>query len=77
VDEPDDPRVRFVRETLEPTRFIDSAKGICSDERVVIRGVDRGTVSSSLVLVGHDTRFFHLAGDPSEGVYEEFRPFVR
>ena len=77
VDDPDDPRVRFVHETLEPERFIDSARRICRDERVVIRGGDRGTVSSSLVLVGDEIRFHHLNGDPAAGEYEEVGAFIR
>lgn len=77
VDDPDDPRVRFVHETLEPERFIDSAQRICRDERVVIRGVDRGTVSSSLVLVGDEICFQHLNGDPAAREYEEVGAFIR
>jgi uncharacterized protein with NRDE domain len=77
VNDPDDPRVRLVHETLESTRFIASAQRICRDERVVIRGVDRGTVSSSLVLVGEEIRFCHVIGDPAAGEYEEFHPFLR
>ena len=77
VDDPDDPRVRFVHETLEPERFIDSARRICRDKRVVIRDIDQGTVSSSLVLVGDEIRFHHLNGDPAAGEYEEVGAFIR
>ena len=75
MDDRDDPRVRLVHETLGPGRFVVSAQRICRDARIVIRGVDRGTVSSSLVLVGGDIRFFHLAGDPGRGEYERLKPF--
>ena len=41
------------------------------------RSVDRGTVSSSLVLVGDEIRFQHLNGDPAAGEYEEVGTFIR
>jgi hypothetical protein len=73
---PDDPRTRIVRDRLEPGRFVPSAEEVCRDGRVVVSGGERGTVSSSLVLVGEVIRFLHLTGDPRDGDHEEVEPFV-
>jgi hypothetical protein len=73
---PDDPRTRVIRDRLEPGRFVPSAGEVCRDGRVVVGGGERGTVSSSLVLVGEVIRFLHRTGDPRDGGYEEFEPFV-
>src|SRR5262249_28945071 len=75
LDDPDDPRIQIARETLDPAQFMTSAQRICRDERIVVAGRERGTVSSSLVLVGGDICFHHLLGDPRVGAYEMIRPF--
>jgi uncharacterized protein with NRDE domain len=72
LEDRDDPRIRFVHEHLEPDRFVASAGRICRDERIIIAGADRGTIASSLVLVGADIRFHHILGDPRESDYEVF-----
>jgi uncharacterized protein with NRDE domain len=77
LDDAHDPRIRFVLGHLEPRRFAPSARRICRDERIVIAGPERGTVSSSLIAVGRAIRFSHLMGDPRQGAYETFRPFAR
>ena len=77
LDDHDDPRIRFVFDHLEPARFLESARWICRDERIIISGPERGTVSSSLVVVGGAIRFFHLRGDPRDGDYEPITPFLR
>ena len=77
LDDDDDPRIRFVHEHLEPEQFVGSAGRICRDERIVITGAGRGTVSSSLILVGGDLRVFHIIGDPRDREYDVFRPFCR
>jgi uncharacterized protein with NRDE domain len=77
LDDGDDPRIQFVRMHLEPEKFVVSAQRICRDERIIIGGAERGTVSSSLVLVGDEIRFFHTIGDPRESEYEVFEPFCR
>jgi uncharacterized protein with NRDE domain len=73
---PGDPRIRYVRYRLDPGRFVPSAREVCRDGRVVAGGGERGTVSSSLILVGDGIRFFHRIGDPRDGDYLEFQPFV-
>jgi uncharacterized protein with NRDE domain len=73
----DDPRIGFVHEHLEPDRFVVSASRICRDERIVINGEDRGTVSSSLLLVGDDIQFHHIMGNPRDSEYEVSSPFCR
>jgi uncharacterized protein with NRDE domain len=75
MDDGDDPRIRLVYETLEPGRFVASAQRICRDERIVVSGEERGTVSSSLVLVGGEIHFFHLMGDLGAGEYERIQTF--
>jgi uncharacterized protein with NRDE domain len=75
LDDADDPRIRHVHEHLEPERFVASAGRICRDERIVIAGGDRGTISSSLVVVGGEIRFSHILGDPRGQEYQTFRPF--
>ena len=77
LDDRDDPRIRFVFDHLEPARFLGSAGRICRDERIIIAGGERGTVSSSLVVVGGAIRFYHIRGDPRDGDYEPIRPFCR
>jgi hypothetical protein len=62
---------------LEPEKFVVSAQRICRDERIIIGGAERGTVSSSLALVGDEIRFYHTIGDPRGSEYEVFKPFRR
>src|SRR5262249_56605866 len=64
LDDRDDPRIRLVHEGLEPGRFLASARRICRDERVIVAGAERGTVSSSLVVLGREIDFYHVQGDP-------------
>lgn len=64
LDDPDDIRIGFVRERLDPSNFEASARDLCLDERILIRNPDRGTVSSSLILVGEKVRFQQLLGVP-------------
>jgi uncharacterized protein with NRDE domain len=73
VDDPDDPRIRLVRETLDPADFIVSAGRICRDRRIVIDGVDRGTISSSLILAGNPILLYHTPGALKRGNFEEYR----
>lgn len=75
LDDPSDPRIALVREQLEPGRFVASAQQLCRDGRIVIDGAARGTVSSSLVLIGSEIGFYHVMGDPRAGPYEAIRPF--
>jgi hypothetical protein len=77
LNDANDPRIRLVFETLEPAQFVASAERICRDERIVIRGADRGTISSSLIVSGIETMFCHLMGDSSQGEYVRFTPILR
>jgi uncharacterized protein with NRDE domain len=77
VNDPGDPRIRFVREHLVPEWFLASAQGICRDERIIVDAPERGTVSSSLVLVGDAIQFYHRLGDPRDGAFEAIRPFCQ
>jgi uncharacterized protein with NRDE domain len=73
LDDPDDPRIQFVAEQLEPREFRTSAGAICRDERIVIPGADFGTVSSSLILIGETIEMDHILGDPRDRDYQRFR----
>jgi uncharacterized protein with NRDE domain len=69
LDDPKDPRIRLIRENLDPGRFVTSGSALCRHEEIVISGLNRGTVSSSLVLVGQGIDLHHLLGNPERGVY--------
>ena len=74
VDDPADPRIRLVAANLDPRNFAASAGAICRDDRIVIAGGDRGTISSSLILAGETIAMDHVLGDPREAVdYRRFR----
>jgi hypothetical protein len=75
VDDLDDPRIRFVHQELKPGRFLESATRICRDDRIVVVNPERGTVSSSLILVGRTIRFYHALGDPRANDYEQMQAF--
>jgi uncharacterized protein with NRDE domain len=72
-----DARIRIVRASVEPGQFVDSAQSICRDSRLIVDGPERGTVSSTLILVGTEIQFYHVTGDPRCGVYEPIKPFLR
>jgi len=73
LDDDADPRIRFVRANLDPADFIASAGRICRDEGIVITGVERGTVSSSLILAGNEIVLYHNLGVPRGRDYQEYR----
>ncbi|MGP0070103.1 MAG: NRDE family protein [Isosphaeraceae bacterium] len=73
LDDPDDPRIRFVAETLHPRDFPSSAGSICRDERIVIPDADFGTVSSSLIFIDEAIAMDHIPGDPRDREYRRFR----
>jgi uncharacterized protein with NRDE domain len=73
LDDPDDPRIRFVAAQLEPGDFLSSAERLCRDERIVIPGADRGTVSSSVILIDREIVLDHIQGDPRGRDYQRFR----
>ena len=73
LDDEDDQRVRLVRTTLQPDDFIASAACLCRDARIVVSGVDRGTVSSSLIVAGDEIVLYHIEGNPKGREYQEFR----
>ena len=73
VDDDADPRIRFVRANLDPADFVASSGRICRDESIVITGVERGTVSSSLILAGNEIVLYHILGVPGGRDYQEYR----
>jgi uncharacterized protein with NRDE domain len=73
VDDPEDPRIRLVAARLDPLEFPASAGRICRDERIVIPGAERGTISSSLVAIGPEIVLDHIRGDPRGRDYERYR----
>lgn len=73
LDDDDDPRIHLVRTTLEPQNFLTSAAQLCRDDRIIVAGADRGTVSSSVILAGRAIVLYHIEGDPRGRAYKEFR----
>ena len=59
--------------TLEPGDFIASAARLCRDDRIVVSGAERGTVSSSLILAGDEIALYHIEGDPQGREYQRYR----
>lgn len=73
LDDPDDPRIRLVREQFDPREFPASAGRLCRDRRIVVADPERGTISSSLIAVGEAIAFDHIRGDPRGRDYERYR----
>jgi uncharacterized protein with NRDE domain len=73
LDDPEDLRIQFVTANLEPRDFPASARRICCDDRIVIPGAERGTVSSSVILVGEPIGLDHIQGDPRGRDYQGYR----
>ena len=73
IDDPADPRIRFVHANLDPTDFMASAARICRDPAIVLAGAERGTVSSSVVTAGTEVALYHVVGDPTGRDYQVYR----
>jgi Transport and Golgi organisation 2 len=73
LDDRGDLRIRLVAERFDPRRFPASAADICRDERIIIPGLERGTISSSLIAIGSDVVFGHIRGDPRGREYDRYR----
>jgi uncharacterized protein with NRDE domain len=73
LDDHADARIQLVRATLDADNFAASAKHLCRDERIVVSGEDRGTISSSVIKAGHEIVLCHKDGDPRTRGYQEFR----
>ena len=69
LDDENDARISLVRENLDPAHFVTSAQSLCRHERIIIAGAERGTVSSSLALVGSEILLYHVLGNPNQDVY--------
>jgi uncharacterized protein with NRDE domain len=73
LDDANDSRIRFVHGHLDPAQFTTSAQSICRSDMIVIAAPDRGTVSSSQIIVGREIELHHLLGNPNRGAYHSFR----
>jgi uncharacterized protein with NRDE domain len=73
LDDACDPRIRLVAERFDPRGFPASAAALCRDERIIIPGAERGTISSSLIAIGSEIVFDHIRGDPRGREYDRFR----
>ena len=62
LDDANDARIRVVAENLQLRDFPGSARRICRDDRIVIPGADRGTISSSVLLVDATIALDHVQG---------------
>jgi uncharacterized protein with NRDE domain len=76
IDARDDVRVALVHRELDAERFVPSAQRLCRDRRVILSEAERGTVASSLIVVGGAIRFYHVLGSPVESEYQLFHPFL-
>jgi hypothetical protein len=93
LNDRDDPRQFYVRQLLVqrfPSRadeFIARAKEICAVGRddetgltVILRGDDRGTVSSTLIALAREPEksiYLHAAGPPDRASYEDYSEQLR
>jgi uncharacterized protein with NRDE domain len=75
LNDDNDRRIQIARENLDADRFVASAGSLCRDPRMIVDGPERGTVASSLVLVGDAIRFYHIRGDPRAADYELVHAF--
>jgi Transport and Golgi organisation 2 len=73
LDAADDPRIQFVTSNLVPRDFLTSARRICRNDRIVIPGADRGTISSSVILVDEPIALDHILVDPRDRDAQQFR----
>jgi hypothetical protein len=73
LDDGSDARIRLVAVNLDPAHFRTSAQRLCRDDRIVVSGADRGTVSSSLIVIDDDIVFLHILGDPRGRDFQEYR----
>jgi uncharacterized protein with NRDE domain len=73
LDDQADARIQLVRTTLDADNFAASAKRLCQDERIVVSGTDRGTISSSVILVSHEIALVHQDSYPRKRDYQEYR----
>jgi len=73
LDDENDARISLVREHLDPAHFVTSAQSLCRHEKIIIAGAERGTVSSSLALVGSEILLYHVLGNPNQDVYQLYR----
>ncbi len=73
LDDDGDPRIQLVRTTLQRDNFLASAERLCQDDRIVVAGAERGTVSSSLIVAGGEIALYHIEGDPRGRAYHEYR----
>jgi hypothetical protein len=73
VDDRNDPRIRIVAAEFDPRDFPASAARLCRDERIVLPGDERGTISSSLISIGDEIVFDHIRGDPRGRDYDRCR----
>ena len=57
-----------------PERLFAFAKGAkAAGLKIIIAGAERGTVSSSLALVGSEILLYHVLGNPNQDAYRLYR----
>ncbi len=86
LDDPHDERLALARRLLRPgapatiEEFLEAGRRVCTAEGIVLRGPDRGTVSSSLVAVtaaAADAVYYHAAGPPDRTPYGDCSAALR
>lgn len=85
-DDRDDPRLGVVRALLDTHAprgvgdFVESARRVCADPRIVVRRAGRGTVCSQIVALTADPGaavFLHAPGPPDRHDYEDCSETLR
>lgn len=72
VNDSNDERIKFALKTIDPSNFVESAKLICSHEKILVQEEVSETVSSSILQWGASgKRFLHCFGKPDIGRYED------
>jgi uncharacterized protein with NRDE domain len=73
LDDRADPRIQLVRTALDADHFVDSAKRLCRDERIVVSGGERGTISSSVICAGNKIVLYHKHNESGKHDYQIFQ----
>ena len=86
VDDADDERLGLARRLFERSKivdvegFLELARAVCSDPRILIRRPDGGTVSSQLLALTTQRErgvYLHAAGPPDQAPYEDLSDLLR
>jgi hypothetical protein len=86
LDDPDDRRLEVARALLEAgppgtvARFVTRTAEVCAHRDIVLRGPDRGTVSSdqiALTAAANEAVYRHAPGPPDRQPYDDYSQLLR